>query len=227
MEYLISDAAQPDSPHDFGYAILPEMVRRDRVFAYQFHDYWQDIGTKYAYYAANMELIARQPSFSINSRWHIMTEEKDLALMKKVNQGSIQNSLVSPDCIIKGRVENSILSPGVRIEEQAVIRNSILMSDVSIGYHSVVDGCILDEHVDISQYCYIGFGASPFAGKSDITVVGKGVTVPKCIAVGRNCTIMPHVKPSDFQRNTVLSGMTLSPPHKIKDMSLEAAGRQG
>ncbi len=225
MECLINDAAQPDSPHDFGYAILPEMVRRDRVFAYPFHGYWQDIGNKDAYYAANMELIGRQPSFSLNNRWHILTEEQDLALMKKVNHGSIQNSLVSPGCIIKGRVENSILSPGVRIEEQAIVRDSILMSDVSVGYHSVVDRCILDEYVDISQYCYIGFGTSLLAGGYDITVVGKGVAVPKGTAVGRNCTIMPYVKPSDFHRNTVPSGTTLSPPHIARGMSSETSIR--
>ena len=221
MERLIEDANHSDSPHDFGYAILPEMVRHDRVFAYQFQGYWQDIGTKDAYYAANMELVGPQPSFSLNSQWNILTEEQDLALIKKVNQGNIRNSLVSPGCVIKGRVENSILSSGVRVEEQAVVTNSILMSDVSVGYHSVVDGCILDESVDISQYCYIGFGNSLFPKEQDITVVGKGVVVPKGTAVGRNCTIMPHVEPSDFHGSMVPSGTTLSPNPAKRDTSLQ------
>ncbi|MDP3878825.1 MAG: glucose-1-phosphate adenylyltransferase family protein [Dehalococcoidales bacterium] len=222
IERLIEDAARPDSPHDFGYAIMPEMVRHDRVFAYQFQGYWQDIGTKDAYYEANMELVGPQPSFSLDSQWHILTEEPDLALMQKVNQGSIQNSLISPGCVIKGRVENSILSPGVRVGEKAVVRNSILMSDVSVGYHSVVDRCILDEGVDISQYCYIGFGNGIFATEQDITVVGKGVAVPKCTAVGRNCTIMPHVEQVDFHGNIVPSGTTLSPR-----LATGVAGKKG
>ena len=53
---LSEDAGKKDSPHDFGYAILPEMVKYDRVFAYEFSGYWQDIGTIDAYYHANMEL---------------------------------------------------------------------------------------------------------------------------------------------------------------------------
>jgi glucose-1-phosphate adenylyltransferase len=214
MKCLIEDAARPGSPHDFGYTILPEVVGRDRVFAYQFQDYWQDIGTKEAYYAANMELLRPQPSFNLNSQWRILTAERDLTLLKKANQGSIQNSLVSPGCIIKGHVENSILSPGVRVEEQAVVQNSILMSDVSVGYHSIVDRCILDEGVDIDRYSYIGFGASLFAGGQDLTILGKGVAVPKCTAVGRNCTIMPHAKPSDFHGSIVPSGTVLSPHSK-------------
>ena len=213
MERLIEDAALPASPHDFRYAILPEMVRCDRVFAYQFQGYWQDIGTRDAYYAANMELIGPQPSFSLDSQWHILTGQQDLALIKKANQGSIQNSLISSGCVIKGRVENSVMSPGVRVEEQADVRNSILMSGVSIGRHSVVDHCILDEGVHIGQYCYIGFGASLFAGEMDISVVGKGAVVPDHTAVGRNCTIMPHVKPSDFRGNIVPSGTTISLRH--------------
>jgi glucose-1-phosphate adenylyltransferase len=209
MERLAEDAARPDSPHDFGYAVIPETVRRDRVFAYQFQGYWQDIGTKDAYYSANMELIGSHPLFSLNSRWHILTEQHELALIMKANQGIIQNSLVSPGCVIRGRVENSVLSPGVRVDEQAIVKNSILMSGVSIGSYSLVDRCILDENVNIGQYCYLGFGSSLFAGQ-DITVVGKGAAFPDHIAVGRNCTIMPRVQPSDFLGNTISSNTTLS-----------------
>jgi len=54
------------------------------------------------------------------------------------------NSLVSPGCVTKGHVENSILSFGVRVEEQAVVRNTMVVANNSVGYHSVVDCCVLD-----------------------------------------------------------------------------------
>jgi glucose-1-phosphate adenylyltransferase len=57
VERLIEDAALPHSPHDFGHAVLPYMVERDRVVAYEYHGYWKDIGTPQAYYEANMELL--------------------------------------------------------------------------------------------------------------------------------------------------------------------------
>jgi glucose-1-phosphate adenylyltransferase len=211
IDRLMEDAADPNSPHDFGYAVLPEVVRLDRVFAHRFEGYWQDIGTKNAYYAANMELIGAQPSFSLNSQWNILSEKQDLVSVMKPNLGIIQNSLISPGCVIKGRVENSILSPGVRVDEQAVVRDSILMSGVSIGYYSVVDRCILDEGVSIGRYCYIGFGTSLFAEARDITVIGRGATIPNHTAVGRNCTVRPYVQPSDFRCSTLTPGSTLSP----------------
>ena len=211
IDRLTEDAARPGSPHDFGYAILPEMVHRDNVFAYRFDGYWQDIGTRDTYYAANMELLGSEPSFSLDSDWHILTEEPELALMKKVNRGLVKNSLVSEGCVIRGEVQNSILSPEVHIEEKAIVRDSILMPGVSVGYHTIVDRCILDENVNISRYCYIGFDAGFPNGGREITVVGKGTVVPSHTAIGRNCTIMPHVSPGDFKGNVVLSGTTLAP----------------
>jgi glucose-1-phosphate adenylyltransferase len=211
IDRLTEDAAKPNSPHDFGYAILPEMVHRDRLFAYHFDGYWQDIGSRDAYYAANMELIGAEPSFTLDSNWHILGEEKGLALMQRTNQGTIKNSLVSPGCVILGHVENSVISPGVRVEEKAIVRDSILMPRVTVGYHSVVDHCIVDEDVDINRFCYLGFDAGLNASEPKITVVGKGVTVPNHTAVGRDCTIMPHVGICDFQNNIVHSGTTLSP----------------
>lgn len=210
IERLEEDAAQQDSPHDFGYAVIPDMVKRDRVVAYEFNGYWQDIGTAEAYYEANMELTKQKPRFTLDSARPVFTEVNDLPATKIYSQGSVNNSLVSPGCVIKGHVENSVLSPGVRIEEQAVVRDSIVMTNTFIDYHSIVDRSILDEEVNVGKYCYIGLGKSLVSGEWDITVVGKGVTVPPHTAIGRDCRILPHVGPHDFHGQTVPSGVVLS-----------------
>ena len=127
-EHLLEDSAQPASLHDFGYALIPQMVKWNKVFAYKFGGYWRDIGTIETYYEANMELIGPQPSLSLNSDWPILTGESILPLPELSDTGSVKHSIVSPGCTIRGRVENSILSPGVVVEEQAVVRNSIIMA---------------------------------------------------------------------------------------------------
>jgi glucose-1-phosphate adenylyltransferase len=208
-ERLIEDAGDQTSRHDFGYSLLPDMVKRDRVFAYQFEGYWQDIGTVEAYYEANMELTKEQPCFSLNSATPVMTQEQHLSPPCICGQASIINSLVSPGCVVKGRVENSVLSPKAWVDEGAVVRNSVIMGNAFIGRHSVVDHCVLDEEVKIGDYCYLGFGSSLIPGNCDITVLGKGVTVPPHTAIGRNCKIMPHVEASDFVSNVVTSGVIL------------------
>jgi glucose-1-phosphate adenylyltransferase len=207
---LKEDAIRPDSTHDFGYAILPGMVGRDKVNAYEFTGYWQDIGTPQAYYAANMELICAQPSFSLNHSRTVLTQRLDLPLPSISHQGTVINSLLSPGCVIKGHVENSILSPGVCVDEQAEVRNSVLMTNAYVGYHSIVDTCVIDEEVNMGKSCYIGFGKSSLPGDSRITVLGKGVTVPSHTAIGRNCTVFPHVDTSSFRGNLIASGSILS-----------------
>jgi glucose-1-phosphate adenylyltransferase len=207
---LAEDAAQPDSPHDFGYAILPGMVGRDKVNAYEFTGYWQDIGTPQAYYAANMELVCAQPRFSLDGTWPVLTQRLNLPPPYISDQAMVVNSLVSPGCVIKGYVENSILSPGVLVDERAEVWNSLLMSNAFIGYRSVVDTCIVDEEVNIGKLCYVGFGNSLLAGGDDITVLGKGVNVPSHTVMRRNSKVLPHADTSSFRGDLIASGSILS-----------------
>ena len=198
MERLIEDANHSDSPHDFGYAILPSMLGKDKVNAYEFSGYWQDIGTPQTYYAANMDLICAQPRFSLNGTQPVLTQRLNLPPPNISREAKVVNSLVSPGCVIKGYVENSILSPGVWVDAQAEVWNSVLMPNTFIGYHSVVDTCIIDEGVNIGKLCYIGFGKSPLSGDRDITVLEKGVTVPSHTVIGRDSRVLPQADISIF-----------------------------
>jgi glucose-1-phosphate adenylyltransferase len=206
---LKEDAIQPESPHDFGYAILPGMLGKDKVNAYEFTGYWQDIGTPQAYYAANMDLVCAQPRFNLNGTQPILTQRLNLSPPNISQQAMVVNSLVSPGCVIKGYVENSILSPGVWVDAQAEVWNSVLMPNSFIGYHSVVDTCIIDEGVNIGELCYIGFGKTLLLGDNDITVLGKGVSVPSHTVIRRNSRVLPNAETSSFKSSPVASGPTL------------------
>jgi len=92
--------------------------------------------------------------------------------------------------VVEGRVENSILFPGVQIENEAVVKSSVLMSRVTVGNHSMIQKCIIDEQVNIGKYCFVGFGGGPPSECQNITVLGKGVVVPPHTAIGHNCSII-------------------------------------
>jgi glucose-1-phosphate adenylyltransferase len=208
---LIEDAALADSPHDFGYAVIPRMVEKYKAYAFLFDGYWQDIGTIEAYYRANMELTQNKPSFSLDGTWTVLTADQNPPVLNISWQGSIRNSLVGPACVVKGRVENSVLSPGTQIDEEAVVENSLVMANVHIGYHSFINHCILDEGVNVGKFCYVGFGTGPVSGEGGITVVGKDVTVPRYSAIGSNCKILPNVQPADFISAVVTSNSIVAP----------------
>jgi len=203
IDRLIEDAALSNSPHDFGHAIIPEMVRRDKITGYRFNGYWRDIGTPQSYFESNMEQLPRTSAFSLDGNWPIIGESLRLAPPRIFEQGNVQNSLISPGCTIKGHVENSVLSPGVWIEEKAVVRNSIIMAESFIGYRSVVDHCVLSEGVNVDMMCYLGFGGTITPGEWGITVLGDGVIVPPHTAIGRNCKILPNIDLTKFAGRVV------------------------
>ena len=69
---LLADSEDPKSAHDFGKDILPRIISKHRVFAFNFVDenrkdalYWRDVGTLDAYYEANMDLTSVSPIFNL------------------------------------------------------------------------------------------------------------------------------------------------------------------
>src|SRR5678816_4040519 len=75
LEALLEDAEDESSSHDFGRDVLPKLMGRRRVIAYDFVDknkdenkkenYWRDVGTLEAYFEANMDLVAVTPDFNL------------------------------------------------------------------------------------------------------------------------------------------------------------------
>jgi glucose-1-phosphate adenylyltransferase len=222
----LTENAGTDLPHDFGYAILPGMIDRDKVKAYEFTGYWQDIGTPEAYYAANMELLAAAPGFSLDGTRPVLTQRLNLPPPYVSNRATVINSLVSPGCVIKGHVKNSILSPGVWVDEGAEVWKSVVMSNAFIGYNSMVDGCVLDEKVTIGRLCYIGFGESFLLGDRDITVVGKGINVPSRTVIGRGSRVQPGARMSELKSNPVASGLTLLEGSIVRSSPVEEKVRE-
>jgi glucose-1-phosphate adenylyltransferase len=159
-----------------------------------------------------MQLLHRNSAFKIDDLWPISTVKANTLQFKPGSQEKTVNSLISPGCVIDGYVENSILSPGVWVEKKARVVNSIVMANTRIGYHSIVDRCILDEAVNIDRFCYLGFGAASVAKSSDITLVGKEVNLGPQIAIGRKSKIMPGLRIADLRSQFVAPGTVLSVP---------------
>ncbi len=207
LKHLVQDAANPASRHDFGYAIMPQLIKTEQAFAYQFKEYWRDIGTTEAYYEANMELLPdHRAAVKMDGNRPLYSVRNHHTAASQVQPGTVHNSIISPGCVIMGRVENSVLSPGVWVDEQAVVRNSVLMENVSVGFHSLVENTIADENAQIGEYCYVGFGGTGNEPEREITILGKESTVPPHTAVRRRCVVLPGARGNDFEAGTVSSG---------------------
>jgi glucose-1-phosphate adenylyltransferase len=219
IERLEEDAELQGSKHDFGGDIVPRMISDEmRVYGHRFDGYWRDVGTIQSYHDAHMELLAEPPALDLYDRsWpiHTKSEERPPGL---VGSGAhVVQSLVSHGCRIHGHVERSVLSPGVLVEEGAIVRDSIVLFDAAIGAGAVVDRTVIDKEVVIGPSAYVGFGddlspnrTEPGRLNTGITLVGKRAQVPYGVRIGRNCRIDPDVDPSDFTLADLPSGSTVT-----------------
>jgi glucose-1-phosphate adenylyltransferase len=215
---VLLENAQAAEGADFGHNIIPTMVERnERVFAYPFAGYWQDVGTIQSYWEAHMALLDDKPAFDLyDPSWVIHTRSEERPPAHVRSSARITSSQISHGCIIKGQVEHSVLSPGVIVEEGAVVRDSIILFDCVIGAGSTIDRAILDKEVEVGKDCQIGVGddmtpnkLEPSRLNSGITLIGKRTCLPDHLKVGRNCKIGTDLRPEDFTTDTLASGETI------------------
>jgi glucose-1-phosphate adenylyltransferase len=188
---LIEDA-RSDSTHDFGRDIIPEMIGKDRIFAFDFRlgdpggtGYWRDVGTIDAYFEANMDLTSVIPQLNLyDPQWPILTYQSPHPPAKTVLEeggrvGTALNSIISNGCIISGgSVKRSILSPKVMIHSYVEVEDSILMEGVDVGRYAKIRRTIIDKDVHIPRGMAIGYNLDEDAKRFTVTASGI-VVVPK------------------------------------------------
>jgi glucose-1-phosphate adenylyltransferase len=194
LEALLEDAEDESSSHDFGCDVLPKLMGRCRVVAYDFVDknrgesekdiYWRDVGTLEAYFEANMDLVAVTPDFNLyDQAWPLRTYMPPLPPAKFVFasegqcMGLALDSIVSHGCIISGgRVTRSVLSPGVRVDCHATVESCLLFAGVQVGAHSWIRNAIVDHNLKIPEYAVIGL--DPEANRREgHTVTDSGLVI--------------------------------------------------
>ncbi|MFD0030182.1 glucose-1-phosphate adenylyltransferase [Streptomyces sp. NPDC127172] len=192
IDALQQDSEMPNSVHDMGGSILPMLTERGVAQLYDFdgnhvpgetpheHGYWRDVGTLDAYYEAHLDLLSDKPAFNLdNRRWPIYTHPGQLPPAKFCAGGIAGQSIVSPGCVIRGQVTRSVLSPGVTVEEGAVVQGSVLHDNVRIGRGAVVRGAVLDKNVDVPPGATIGVNPERdtelyTVSKGGVIALGKG-----------------------------------------------------
>ncbi len=214
---LIEDAHRKTS-HDFGHDIIPAMVEAGgRVYGYRFQGYWRDVGTVQAYWEANMDLLVDLPAMNLyDPEQRIHTKTANYPPAKIGPRAHVSRSIICEGCIVDGYVEHSVLSPGVHIEEGAVIRDSIMFDDSHVEHEASVNRSIVDKEVRIGHGSQLGWGEDYTPNKQDpahlnsgITVVGKRAYLPAGLRVGRNCKIAPGSNGEDFEAQLIPSGETI------------------
>jgi len=200
-KYLIKTLKENSSELDFGSDIVPRAIVQNNVFAYPFYGYWRDVGTIQAYWEANMDVLHRN---GISPQdWDIHTNvcsDRHYADRPPARLGSmaaVDTALISAGCKINGKVHNSVLSPGVVVEEGAEIEGSIIFEDCIIRKGAHIDLAIIDKRVEVGAGAVVGAGTNykcvnrykPDHLYSGISLIGSEVVIPEGFRIGRNCVV--------------------------------------
>jgi glucose-1-phosphate adenylyltransferase len=206
---LMKDAEDPNSKHDFGHNILPGILGRYKITAYNFVDenkqnalYWRDVGTLEAYFEANMDVASVSPIFNLYDKaWPMRTRQRQYPPAKFVfgepgRTGMAINSVISAGCIVSGAVvRNSVLSQDVRVNSYAEVESSIIFTHVDIGRHCRIRRAIIDRDVHLPEGTVIGYDRE--ADRRNYFVTQSGLTV-----VTRDYSLYENPVSPDFMQQS-------------------------
>ncbi len=220
LTYIMDVMMRPPLTEHFGRDILPVLLDHKKVYGYKFDGFWAYTRTIDEYYAANMDLLDPNSKIKIHE-WMVRTNLdnehiRDRAPAVVGPRASLSNSLIHHGCVVNGTVKNSILFPGVVIEENALVEDSILMFNSKVQAGAQVQKVITDVEVVIGRDSIIGSRICKGFNKeypdllnSGITVIGRNTVLPAHMKIGCNCIIYPNKTEEDFKTLQISEGRTI------------------
>ncbi|WP_053363890.1 glucose-1-phosphate adenylyltransferase [Bacillus sp. FJAT-27251] len=164
----------PESFSDFGKDIIPFMLQQNyRLCAYEFNEYWKDVGTVQSYWEANMDLLRETTSPILHRKeWPIYTAGTTLPPAYLDEESYIKQSLISEGCEIFGDVLSSVLSYGVKVGKGSLVKNSVILPNAVIGENILIENAVVGSEVLIEN-------GSGFEALSESVMFVEGKTIIK------------------------------------------------
>ena len=150
-DYLIQDASDSHSSHDFGKDIIPQLLHDQKnLVAFPFKGYWKDVGTVKSLWEANMDLLDEECELDLfDYDWRIYSVNPNQMPQYLSQDAEVKESLVNEGCTIEGTVKKSILFQGVTVKKGAMIKESVIMPDAVIGENVIIEKAIVPSSLNI------------------------------------------------------------------------------
>ena len=191
VRILEKDAIEAGT-HDFGRDIIPSLIKSHKVFAYDFLDnevpgiqpyeewgYWRDVGTKEAYWQANMDVLGETPIFDLrNVKWPITTDTSTNPVASLVRSQFDDAMVGQGSLVVDSTIKRSIIGRNVRIGEKCEIEESIILDGTIIGSRCHLQRCIIDRFNVIASGTTLGGDKERMGkrttGKIGLTILPRG-----------------------------------------------------
>lgn len=174
IKLLKKDAENPDSSHDFGHDLIPELVKAGKAYAHPFSrscvmsenedaPYWRDVGTVDAFWQANIDLTAFRPELDLyDDDWPIWTYSELVPPAKFIHneegrRGQALTSMVSGGCIVSGStIINCLLFTGVRTNSFSRLEGVVALPYATVGRNARLTRVVIDRDVVIPEGLVVG-----------------------------------------------------------------------
>ena len=160
-----------------------------------------------------MELIDIVPVFNLYEEyWKIYTKLDSMPPQYVGQDAVVERCIIGEGAEIYGELYNSVVGPGVMIEEGAVVKDSILMGNVKIGKGTKVEKAIIAEDTVVGDNCDLGVGEyaeSKYNKKVyafDLVTIGENSVIPDGVKIGKNTAISGVTEPADYPDGALPSG---------------------
>ncbi len=188
---------------DFGKHVIPAAIDSQRVMAYVFQGYWEDIGTIRAYFEASLDLANDLPKFNFFDMTAPIFSRPRFLPASKINGAAINHAIVSDGCIIsQAGITYSIV--GVR---SIIAAGSQLNRTIMLGCDTFESEPELLEN-EARGIPRMGVGRFT---RIENTIIDKGARI------GDNCVITPNGKPQnvDHPLYYIRDGIVIIPKNAV------------
>ncbi len=202
---VLIDALKASAEHDFGHNIIPEALRKYRVYGYPFNDYWEDIGTIRSFFKANLDLAIPDPPFSFYRVTAPIYSRPRFLPCSKILGCDLRETLLAEGCLIrKSSIFRSIIGIRSIVGDGSSIQNTLMMGadfyesaadrdatrlqgipDVGIGRNCRIQNAIIDKNARIGKNVSISnlsnlqeHDGSNFFIRDGIVVIPKNAVIP-------------------------------------------------
>ncbi len=171
-KYLQEDDKLDTSSHDFGHDIIPKYLEDARtLIAHPFRGYWKDVGTVNSLWESNMDLIDHAGDLDLSDRtWRIYSEDKGSPAQVIGANATVKSAYIDKGAIIDGFIEHSVISTDVEVEQNAVVKNSVLLPGAIVGEGAELNYVIVAENIKI------GAGVKLAGTEDNILLIDKNVS---------------------------------------------------
>jgi glucose-1-phosphate adenylyltransferase len=182
---------------DFGKHIIPGAIETQRVFAYVFKGYWEDIGTIRSFFEANLNLTSDLPRFNFFDMTAPIYTRPRFVPASKVNGASIDHAIISDGCILSHcHISNSVIGVRSLVDVGSHVTRTVVMGAdyyeppealtaneaakrprIGIGRHTRIDEAIIDKNARIGDNCVITPHGKPETADHPLYYIRDGIVI--------------------------------------------------